>query len=230
MQSAVIGRGSPDPSSFGSVDPRPDRPLFIVIEGLDGSGKTTQIEHLRDRFQAQGEACYLTAEPTELPTGKFIRSILQHEITADPRTVAALYAADRIEHLHHPEEGILAKLAAGYHVIASRYYFSSLAYQSEFADPGWVASLNLLAKRTLTADVTIFLDLEPKVSMERIAARGQAAELFETKEKLTHVRESFRLAFDRFGEGENIHVINAARDVLAIADDIWNTVRELQLP
>lgn len=198
--------------------------MFIVIEGLDGSGKTTQIDMLRDRLQGRGEACYLTAEPTELPTGKFLRSILRHEVEADPRTVAALFAADRIEHLFHAEEGILRKLADGYHVIASRYYFSSLAYQSEFADPAWVASLNMMAKRTLPADLTIFLDLEPEVSMQRIQARGEAQELFETKEKLTHVRESFHLAFQHFGEGENIHIIDASGDPVEIADKIWSII------
>lgn len=201
--------------------------MFIVIEGLDGSGKTTQIDMLRDRLQGRGEACYLTAEPTELPTGKFLRSILRHEVDADPRTVAALFAADRIEHLFHEEEGILRKLADGYHVIASRYYFSSLAYQSEFADPAWVASLNMMAKRTLPADLTIFLDLEPEVSMQRIQARGEAQELFETQEKLTHVRESFHLAFQHFGEGENIHIIDASGDPVEIADKIWAVVEEL---
>ena len=198
--------------------------MFIVIEGLDGSGKTTQIEMLRDRFQGRGEACHLTAEPTELPTGKFIRSILRGEVTADPRTVAALFAADRIEHIYNPDEGLLRQLADGYHVIASRYYFSSLAYQSEFADPGWVASLNMLAKRTLPADVTIFLDLEPEVSMQRIRSRGEELELFETREKLTHVRESFHLAFQHFGDGENIHIVDASRDVVEIADEIWGIV------
>jgi dTMP kinase len=199
-------------------------PLFIVIEGLDGSGKTTQIEMLRDRLQGGGAACYLTAEPTELPTGKFVRSVLQQKVTTDPRTLAMLYAADRIEHLFHPEEGVLHKLGEGYHVIASRYYFSSLAYQSEFADPGWIASLNLMAKRTLPADITIFLDLDPGVSMQRIAARGEAKELFETREKLTHVRESFHLAFEHFGEGENIHVIDASGDPIDISDAIWAVV------
>jgi len=198
--------------------------MFIVIEGLDGSGKTTQIEMLRDRFQGRGQACYLTAEPTELPTGKFIRSILQHEVAADPRTVAALFAADRIEHIFHAEEGLLRKLADGYQVIASRYYFSSLAYQSEYADPGWIASLNGLAKRTLPADITIFLDLDPAVSIQRIKARGEEQELFETREKLAHVRESFHLAFQHFGEGENIHIIDASGDPVEIADKIWELV------
>ena len=198
--------------------------MFIVIEGLDVSGKTTQIEMLRDRFQGRGQACYLTAEPTELPTGKFIRSILQHEVAADPRTVAALFAADRIEHIFHAEEGLLRKLADGYQVIASRYYFSSLAYQSEYADPGWIASLNGLAKRTLPADITIFLDLDPAVSIQRIKARGEEQELFETREKLAHVRESFHLAFQHFGEGENIHIIDASGDPVEIADKIWELV------
>lgn len=200
------------------------QPLFIVIEGLDGSGKTTQIEMLKDRLQGGGAACYLTAEPTELPTGKFLRSILQKKVDADPRTVAALFAADRIEHLFHPEEGLLHKLEEGYHVIASRYYFSSLAYQSEFADPGWIASLNMLAKRTLPADITIFLDLDPEVSLQRIAARGEERELFETKEKLTHVRESFHLAFKHFGDNENIHIIDASGDPIDVSDAIWEVL------
>ena len=201
-------------------------PLFIVIEGLDGSGKSTQIEMLRDRLQSGAAACYLTAEPTELPTGKFLRSILRKEVKADPRTVAALFAADRIEHLFHPQDGLLRKLEEGYHVIASRYYFSSLAYQSEFADPGWVASLNMLAKRTLPADITIFLDLDPEVSMQRISARGEEEELFETREKLAHVRESFHLAFKHFGDGENIHIVDASGDPIDISDAIWAVVEE----
>ncbi len=204
------------------------RPQFIVIEGLDGSGKSTQIEMLKDRLHGQGEACWLTAEPTELPTGRFIRSILRGELTADPRTVAALYAADRIEHLHHPSEGVLAQLVAGYHVISSRYYFSSLAYQAEYADPAWIASLNLYAKRTLPADLTIFLDLSPEQSMERIEARGEEKEIFETLEKLAHVRESFQLAFEYFGEGENIVIIDASGDPVEVADLIWEAYLGLE--
>ena len=202
-------------------------PLFIVVEGLDGSGKTTQIDMLRDHLQARNEACHLTAEPTDLPTGRLIRSVLRGEHSMDPRAVAALYAADRIEHLHRPEEGILARLAAGYHVIASRYYFSSLAYQSEYADPGWIAALNHVAKSTLRADLTIFLDLEPEVSLARIERRGEGLELFDTREKLTHVRESFHAAFEFWGEGERIEMIDAGQDAITIADRIGALVDDL---
>ncbi|CAH1000348.1 Thymidylate kinase [Neolewinella maritima] len=202
-------------------------PYFIVIEGLDGSGKTTQIGHLRDYFQSRGEACYITAEPTELPTGRFIRKVLRGEEVVDPRTLAALFAADRIEHLFHAEHGILAKLAAGYHVISSRYYFSSLAYQRERVDPAWVASLNRLAKVTLPADLTIFLDLDPDVSMRRISARAEGTELFETVDKLRQVRKDFKQAFTDFGQGENISVVDASRPPNEVAEAIGALVKGL---
>lgn len=204
-----------------------DRPLFIVVEGLDGSGKSTQIDLLKHQLQGLGQACYLTAEPTELPTGRFLRQILAGEIEADMRTVAALFAADRMEHLFHPIEGLLAKLEQGYHVIASRYYFSSLAYQSEYADPAWIASLNRLAKQTLPADLTLFLDLPPEVSMQRISARGETTEIYESLEKLSHVRESFQLAFEHFGANERIRTIDASGTVAEVADSIWLEVSTL---
>ncbi|WP_116124318.1 dTMP kinase [Lewinella sp. IMCC34183] len=204
-----------------------ERPLFIVVEGLDGSGKTTQVERLRHYFQARGASCHLTAEPTELPTGRLIRSILQKEHAVDPRTLAALFAADRVEHIFHPDSGILAQLAAGHHVIASRYYFSSLAYQSEFVDPGWIAALNREAKRSLPADLTLFLDLPPEVSMERIARRPGNDELYETLEKLTHARESFLQAFHYFGEGENIVSVDATASVEDVGEAIIRAVEEV---
>ena len=204
-----------------------DRPYFIVIEGLDGSGKTTQIEWLRDYFQSKGEAVHLTHEPTDLPTGRLIRQVLRKEIAMDPRSLAALFAADRIEHLFNPAAGILAKLAGGYHVIASRYYFSSLAYQGEFMDPAYVASLNRLAKSTLPADLTIFLDLDPAQSMQRIADRREAVELFETEAKLQHVRESFRQVFEVYGADENIRIVDAAVEVAAVHASIVGHVEAL---
>ena len=203
------------------------RPLFIVIEGLDGSGKSTQIDLLRDFFQSRGEACHVTAEPTDLPTGKLIRSVLRKEIVVDPRTLAAMFAADRIEHLFHPTSGILQLLADGYHVIASRYYFSSLAYQSEFVDPGFVASLNRLAKTTLPADLTVFLDLDPEISMQRIRDRPGDDELFETLDKLRDVRESFLSAFAVFGQDENIVHVDAGQAVDRVAEQIQDIVDQL---
>lgn len=201
--------------------------MFIVFEGLDASGKSTQLELLRDRLTASGKNCILTGEPTDMRIGKLIRDILEHRETAHPQTVAALYAADRLEHLNRPETGILAQLEAGNVVIASRYYFSSLAYQSDAANMEWVASLNYQAKKTRPADLTIFLDLPPEVSMARITANRNQVELFDNIEKLTEVRKAFYRSFTFWGNSEeNIRIIDASQSVEEVAAEIWQIVTE----
>lgn len=183
---------------------------------------------LRDALQARGEKCYLTAEPTELPVGRLIRDVLRGQTRMDPRALAALYAADRMEHLHHPTEGILYQLTQGCHVIASRYYFSSFAYQGEFVDPRMIAAFNFHAKSILPADLTIHLDLTPEESLKRIEGRGTEKELFETQEKLTKVREGFLEAYAQFGDGENIHILDASRNPVIIAEEILGLVDALE--
>ena len=208
--------------------PNSSRPLFIVFEGLDGSGKTTQIERLADRLAAEGYNVQLTAEPTDfLPSGQLIRDILQHRVTADPKTVAALFAADRIEHLMHPETGVLARLEAGQTVIASRYYFSSLAYQAAYGGIDWVAALNSQARALRPADITFFLDLPPEVSIERIQRNRDQTELFETLEKLTEVRTAFQRAFKYWGEGEEIVEVDASASIDEVANQIWQPIERL---
>lgn len=198
---------------------------FIVFEGLDGSGKTTQMELLKARLEANGQPCLLTTEPTELPSGRLIRDVLEHRRIAHPQTVAALFAADRIQHLHEAETGILASIERGITVICSRYYFSSLAYQADSADIEWVANLNLQAKLTRPADITFFLDLEPEVSIKRIQNNRDQVDLFENLEKLTAVRAAFNRAFEYWGDTqENIVRIDASKSVEEIAEEIWGVV------
>lgn len=204
------------------------RNLFVVFEGLDGSGKSTQIDLLDAKLREAGMPTLITAEPTELPIGRLIRDVLEHRQTAHPQMVAALFAADRLAHLHDPEAGILAELKAGKTVIASRYYFSSLAYQADCADLDWIAALNQQAKTTRPADVTFFLDLPPEVSMERINANRERIDLYENLDKLTAVRKAFQRAFEYWDDAtERIVKLDARRPVEAIANDIWKTVTQL---
>lgn len=201
-------------------------PLFIVFEGLDGSGKSTQIDLLQARLEAHGRPCLITAEPTELPTGRIIRDVIEHRMEAHPQAVAAMFAADRIQHLHEPETGILAELEKGNCVISSRYYFSSLAYQADYADIDWIASLNQRAKDLRPADITFFLDLDPEVSLARITSNREQVDLFENLEKLTAVRAAFKRAFQYWGDKrENIQMIDASKGVGEIAEEIWTVVR-----
>ncbi|PHI18919.1 dTMP kinase [Lewinellaceae bacterium SD302] len=202
--------------------------LFIVFEGLDGSGKSTQIDLLQARLEAHGMPCLVTAEPTELPTGRIIRDVIEHRLEAHPQAVAAMFAADRIQHLHEPETGILAELSKGNSVISSRYYFSSLAYQADCADIDWIASLNQRAKDLRPADITFFLDLDPEVSLARITTTREQVDLFENLEKLTVVRAAFKRAFKYWGDKrEHIHVIDASKEVGEIAEEIWAIVKEV---
>ena len=102
--------------------------FFIALEGLDGSGKSTQVIPLADKLNAEGVKVYITAEPTTSRIGSMIKDIFNHKMEADHRTIAALYAADRLEHVLNKKDGILKKLEEGYTVITDRYYFSSYAY------------------------------------------------------------------------------------------------------
>lgn len=201
---------------------------FIVFEGLDGSGKSTQIDLLAKRLEKAGFPTEITAEPTELPVGCLIRDVLEHRSAAHPQVVAAMFAADRLQHLHEPKTGILARLAAGTTVIGSRYYFSSLAYQADCADIDWIANLNQQARNTRPADLTIFLDLPPEVSIERITKGREQVDLFENLRKLTDVRAAFNRAFDYWGdERERIIRLDAQASVAELSEQIWREVESL---
>lgn len=196
-------------------------PLFIVFEGLDGSGKTTQMEMLAQYLRQKGQDVHLTAEPTDfLPTGRLIRDVLQGRFQVDSRTLAALFAADRLQHLTQPETGVLARLTKGQTVISSRYYFSSLAYQAETGELDWVAALNSQARSLKRADITYFLDLSAEASMSRITQNRDKAELFETEERLNKARNAFERAFQYWGAGENIIRINAGQKIEEVAGEI----------
>ena len=102
--------------------------LFIALEGIDGSGKSTQIDFLAENLKMAGHKVYTTFEPTDGPVGSLIRNIFNHRIEADHKTIAGLFVADRLDHLTNKTNGILKKMEDGYTVITDRYYFSSYAY------------------------------------------------------------------------------------------------------
>ncbi|MEM6397297.1 MAG: dTMP kinase [Bacteroidota bacterium] len=203
------------PSSF--------KPLFIVFEGLDGSGKTTQMEMLAEHLRKNGHDVHLTAEPTDfLSTGQLIRDVLQGKHAFDARTLAALFAADRIQHLTNPKTGVLDRLSSGQTVISSRYYFSSLAYQAETGALDWVAALNSQARALKRADITFFLDLSAEASMKRISSNRDESELFETEERLDKARQAFERAFEYWKEGEHVVRIDASEEI----EDVFEKIVE----
>ena len=162
---------------------------FVVLEGIDGAGTTTQVGRLADRLRKDGGLpVRSTREPSDGPIGSLVRQVLTGRIVAPEgrapgwATMALLFAADRMDHV---ESEIEPFLATGGVIISDRYDASSLAYQSVSSGSGgekaveWIRSLNRHAMRP---DLTIVVDLAPDLAAERRASRGEAAQLYEQNE------------------------------------------------
>lgn len=141
---------------------------FIVFEGIDGSGKSTQAKLLQQNLEQQGHKTYLTFEPTDSPIGSVIRNIFKRRIEAAHETIAGLFVADRLDHLLNNTNGILKKLKEGYTVICDRYYLSSYAYQGAHVDMDWVIQANSKSAALLKPDLTIHIDISPEESLQRV--------------------------------------------------------------
>ncbi|NCA66597.1 MAG: dTMP kinase [Clostridia bacterium] len=198
---------------------------FIVFEGTDGSGKSTHARILTEKLMASGIDTYVTFEPTSYETGKLLRRFLSGEISGDERTVAALFMADRMEHLFDPEDGIIAHLEKGITVICDRYYLSSVAYNCHSENIDWVLSINARAKQTLMPDLTIFLDA-PIERTEKRTANRVAKEIYEKNDVQQRVRERYYEAFAKLTD-ENIAIISTDRERQLVSDDIWQKAQEL---
>ncbi|HNY01323.1 MAG TPA: dTMP kinase [Bacteroidales bacterium] len=197
-----------------------NRPIFIALEGIDGSGKSTQARLLAEWLAGQGRRVHLTEEPTRHPIGALLRQVLRHEMEADHRTIAGLFVADRLDHLLNTTDGMLKRLHEGFDVITDRYYFSSYAYQGAHVPMDWVIQANAMSASLLRPDLTIFIDIPPRVAMERIRKGRKATELFETLENLTLVRAKFLEAFERLKDEEKVCIIDGNRAPEAVAEEI----------
>lgn len=173
---------------------------FIAIEGLDGSGGTTQAQKLCSALGA-----HATAEPSDGPVGQLIRQALRNEVSIGDGVLPLLFAADRTDHLVREIEPLLAQ---GRIVVSDRYYASSLAYQSLVAPLGDVARIN---EHFRAPDVTIFLDLSPESCIERISARGEQRERFEHIERLLEISAAYGAALALLASrGEHIVHVDAS--------------------
>jgi dTMP kinase len=204
--------------------------FFIAFEGLDGSGKSTHVKLLAEKLTGQGLNIYTTAEPTTSRIGQIIKDIFKHKMEADHRTIAALYAADRLDHLTNKTDGILKKLEEGYTVISDRYYFSSYAYHGTHMDINWVINANSLSADLLRPDLNIYIDISPEESMKRLNKVRDSIELYESVENLKKVKEKYFQAFEMLGKKEKISIINGERPEKEISNDIWKEVSKLVGP
>jgi len=187
--------------------------IFVVLEGIDGAGKSTQAKLLKLWFEEKGYEVVLTKEPTDTPFGKLIRKLVLtggREGIIDGAKIsheaeALLFAADRAEHV---DKLIKPALESGKVVISDRYFYSSLAYQwARGLDLEWLIDLNRFAVRP---DLVLLLDLPVKESMKRIRTRSIKTEFDKIVELQKRVRENYLKLAERFPE---IKIVNALEDV-----------------
>ena len=169
--------------------------FFICIEGLDGSGKTTQAQMLTERLSKSHNVIY-TAEPSHCKIGTFIRgSCLYEEKRLPTEAEALLFAADRIEHMQNE---VAPALAEGKLVICDRYIYSSLAYQgSAGLSLAWIKTINA---RALQPDFCIYIDVSPERVLERLRRKKSVMETLEIQQKVREIYLKF------VEEGELIRV------------------------
>lgn len=203
------------------------RGRFLALEGIDGSGKSTQLQLLLARLRERGVACHGTREPSGGPVGAMLRQILTGQMAADGRVIAGLFTADRLDHLVNPRDGILAQVQSGVTVVTDRYYFSSYAYQGVEVDLDWLIQSNRLSAELLRPDATIFLDVPVAQALERIARNRSSTELYETKDRLAATREKYLEAFRRLEGRETVLTVDAGADESAVAQRVWEAVSYL---
>lgn len=182
------------------------RGAFIVFEGIDGSGLTTQARRLRDWCRRHRLPVHLTREPSRGWIGRQLRQVLRRgpgPLEGDERLVALLFAADRAEHL---QREIVPRLAAGSHVVCDRYRLSSLAYQSVTLPGSWLETLH---SPFPAPDLTLLIRVPPDVAVGRVVSRGRPRERYETAAVLDRVGARYgELCAASQARGETIVVID----------------------
>ncbi len=208
---------------------------FIVLEGIDGAGTTTQLDIIKNTPGTQ--KFLFTAEPTPSPVGKFLRQMLKGDVPVSNETAAYVFAADRNEHVNGPLTidgdrhlctGIVEACNNGHTVISDRYLFSSLAYQSINCDPEIPRRLN---ESFPLPQLLIYFDLSPRQSLSRIGGRG-TREIYEKEDFLEKTVEQYRKVIAEYSSpekscGMETFVLDASKSKEEVSAAIFSKLKDL---
>lgn len=207
------------------------RGAFVVLEGLDGAGTTTQVAAIAAQLRREGQEVVTTREPSNGPVGTMVRQALtgrlqlpQGQGPLTPATLALLFAADRADHV---AAEIVPALNRGAVVLSDRYLLSSLAYQGSQLPMSWVAEIN---RHAVAPALTLFLEVDVTVAARRRAARGDAEELFEADAFQKKTARQYRVAIAlRRKAGDRIESIDGGLPVSDITALALAHIRTLKL-
>lgn len=201
---------------------------FIVLEGLDGAGTTTQARLLTEWLRAKGRDVVQTAQPSPGPIGTFLRHVMARRVVTPqgerltPAAIAGLFVADRADHLHTVIEPALAR---GADVICDRYVFSSLAYQGAEGDVDWIAQLNAPMR---SPDLTVMVEVTAEVAASRRAGRGEAADLYEVDAFQRKVAAGYRAA-PSLRPQDRVAVIDGSQSIDAVQIACRSAIENIQV-
>ncbi len=207
---------------------RPYPGLFVVLEGIDGAGTTTQAERLCEALRAEDVRARVTREPSDGPIGTLIRQALTGRVSLpngggplNAQTLALLFAADRTDHL---EAQVLPWVDRGDVVLCDRYVLSSLAYQGASLPVDWVEGINAFAS---PPDLTLFLEVPPEVAAHRRAGRGGEAELYEEEALQRKIAARYLDALGRRRRRERIVRIDGTLPIDEVTRQALDAIRSL---
>jgi len=196
---------------------------FIVLEGLDGSGKTTQAARLKERFISENIPIFSTNQPSNSELGKLARSVTQGKFKLENESLSLLFSA---EHYQHLKEAIIPALARGEYVLCDRFYYSNVAYQGiDSATIERIVGYIRAVMETRRPDLTLFLDVYPEECINRISKRRDEISIYESLAQLKEQRERYFSVFNRLKEKDNVVVINA-NDISEdeLTDKLWSQI------
>lgn len=195
---------------------------FIVFEGLDGSGQSTQVKLLTEFLKEKGHKVLETKEPTRnSKAGKKIRKILDKKTQVEPVQLQELFTEDRKWHLKNV---IIPALKKDKIVISDRYFFSSFSYG--MAEGLSLKQLIKLNDKFLLPDSVFFLDVKPKICLQRIKNRGEEKTLFEKEKKLEKVYQNYKRVFKKFETKIKIYFIDGERSIKEVFEDVKKVIEK----
>ena len=193
---------------------------FVVLEGIDGSGTTTQAARLAASLRAAGHAVVSTREPSDGPLGVVLRQALTRRLVGlSDQALALLFAADRLDHLASVVEPALAE---GKLVVSDRYVLSSLAYQGMRLPLRWVETLNAAAR---PADLTLYLEVDPGTAARRRQGRGGTDELFDADEVQRAVARAYGRVVRKHTRAQRVVRVNGRAAPDEVAREILSRVQ-----
>lgn len=196
------------------------RKVIIAIEGIDGAGKTTQAKILKKELEKRGYDVIRLSEPTKGKWGKKIKELSSRGKNPSTKELFELFFLDRKEDVN---KNIIPALKKGQMVILDRYYMSSVAYQGAGGlDPAFIESEN--EKIAPKPDITIILDLPPKIAVKRIEHRKSEPDYFERLRFLTKVRSIF---LEMYASRSDVLIIDSTQRSNIISNKILETVLKI---